>query len=121
MSIKPIRVEFILSMPGVNTWNGRWSGEAKRYAIVRTVEHELITLCPHLSWGYNFGDGWYASVAGRIMNSGERAKKSDGFCGYDWMVDSIIRYGSILNEQQAHARALSKVLDEVNQPITTNI
>ena len=22
-------------------------------------------------------------------------KKSDGFCGYDWMIESIIKYGEI--------------------------
>ena len=30
-------VLFTLSMPGRNSWNGRWSGEGKKYNIVRKM------------------------------------------------------------------------------------
>lgn len=93
------RIEFRLSMPHVNTWNGRWSGEERNYTIVRNLtEHAIRDLLgdkPSVSLGYNFGDGWFARVVARIVPSGERLKKSDGFCGYDWMVTDILDHGFI--------------------------
>lgn len=35
---------------------------------------------------------WEHETAG--AQKGERLKKSDGFCGYGWMVDNILAYGS---------------------------
>jgi hypothetical protein len=35
-------------------------------------------------------------VSCRILLKGERLGKSDGFSGYDWMVDSILDYGKIM-------------------------
>lgn len=90
------RVEFLLSMPNVGSWNGKWSGASRRYAIKRNLTNkylEKMTL-PN-SWYHSFGDGWAASVSARIMEPGERFRKSDGFCGYDWMVDNIVWYGRI--------------------------
>lgn len=46
-------------------------------------------------WYYSFGDGWAASVSARVMSKGERSSRSDGFCGYDWMVRSILTHGDI--------------------------
>lgn len=93
------RVEFVLTMPNVASWNGRWSGEGKHHAIVRQLrEGDLARL--HIaegmtpSWYYNFGDGWGANVEARLVPAGARLKKSAGFCGYDWMVDNIIRWGT---------------------------
>jgi hypothetical protein len=89
------RVEFRLSMPSVNSWNGRWSGEDRDYLIVREIpESRIQELGVPSSWSYSFGDGWVARVAARLMEPGEKAKKSDGFCGYDWMVDNIVRWGT---------------------------
>ncbi len=102
------RIEFVLTMPGVASWNGKWSGEGKHYAIVRTLA-EKITARLNLdangraSWSYNFGDGWCASVSARALPKGERAKKSAGFCGYDWMVESILRHGHIMSHAQEEA------------------
>ena len=33
----------------------------------------------------------------KVNAAAERSlmKMSDGFCGYDWMIDSIIKYGEI--------------------------
>ena len=88
------RVEFKLSMPNVNSWNGRWSGENKNYRIVRSVDAETVANWGSMYWHYSFGDGWCAGVKAHVMKPGERKKKSDGFCGYDWMVDNIIRWGT---------------------------
>lgn len=90
-----VRVEFRLSMPRVSSWNGQWSGAGRNYAIVRSIRAsraaELLRSSP---FTHSFGDGWVAAVDARLLPEGERAKKSDGFCGYDWMVDRIIAFGS---------------------------
>lgn len=93
------RVEFRLSMPNNNSWNGRWSGEGRNYTIVANLSDKLAAKVlgekGRDSWGYNFGDGWFASVEGRAVPKGERLRKSNGFCGYDWMVRSILTDGEI--------------------------
>jgi len=92
---------FELSMPSNNAWNGRWTGEGTCYAIVRsfrtgwpTVDGKSIPSYAH----YAFGDGWAAAVTVREVDRIEAAKLrllSQGFCGYDWMVESLIRTGAI--------------------------
>lgn len=95
-------VAFELSMPNVNSWNGRWSGEGGCYAILKTFrgkkqEAKAAELCAKRSHYYNFGDGWGASVGVREVDAVEARrlrKASVGFCGYDWMVENIIRWGT---------------------------
>jgi hypothetical protein len=88
-------MEFRLSMPVVNSWNGRWSGEDRRYAVIRNLGvRDVGVIGDTRSWTYAFGDGWVARVEAREMQPGERAKKSDGFCGYDWMIDNILRWNT---------------------------
>lgn len=93
------RVEFKLTMPGRSSWDGKWSGQSRNYTIKKTLTDKIVAKLfgekQRESWGYNFGDGWFASVEGRIVPKGERLKKSDGFNGYDWMVRSIIADGEI--------------------------
>ena len=90
---------FRLSMPNVSSWNGRWSGEGREYTKLvdeRQAKHELKG-----SYYYDFGDGWGARIDVTTVTGGEVAKirkRSDGFCGYDWMVDSILRHGEITTE-----------------------
>lgn len=92
------RVEFKLSMPGRSSWNGKWSGEGQNYTIVRTLTDKtaakLLDEKGTGYWSHAFGDGWVAGVDARTLVKGERAKKSDGFCGYEWMVENIILYGA---------------------------
>jgi len=93
------RVEFVLSMPNNNAWNGKWTGESNHYAIKKNITNktvkELFKDKAERSWHYNFGDGWTACVAARIVKPGEKLKKSNGFCGYSWMVDSIMLHDEI--------------------------
>jgi hypothetical protein len=81
---------FELSMPGVNSWNGRWSGEQKPHVKVLNVGAKCLAKPGR--YGYDFGDGWRASVTVREVD-GKTARKlrreSAGFCGYDWMCDEI--------------------------------
>lgn len=88
---------FELSMPGVNSWNGRWTGEDSYYARTRRVsENDASNL--EKSYYLDFGDGWRAEVTVKRVDVREAAKirkRSDGFHGYDWMIDSILRHRAI--------------------------
>ena len=89
---------FELSMPNVGSWNGKWTGEKNYYAKVINFGHtkkgieKAREILSKKYFNYNFGDGWSAGIYIREMNGKEAAKarrKSNGFCGYDWMVESI--------------------------------
>lgn len=62
--------------------------------------------CPYMDYGitcreklyYRWDDGWEACVSVRRMPVNEARKlerRSDGFCGYDWMITSIVNKGCI--------------------------
>ncbi len=97
-------IAFVLTMPNNNSWNGKWSGAGRCYAVVKSVsdakknaaKYRAILDKRHFS--YNFGDGWRASVeVFQSMPSEARRlrKHSEGFCGYDWMIDTILEHGEI--------------------------
>jgi hypothetical protein len=51
------------------------------------------------SFYYNFEDGWVASVRWEVKTATECRRivaRSKGFCGYDWMIDEILKHGRIL-------------------------
>ena len=89
------RIEFRLTMPR-REWDGGWSGADRKYLIVRTVTDKVAAelMDDGGDWYYRWDDGWVAAIRARVMRPGERAAKSDGFCGYDWMVRNILAYGS---------------------------
>jgi hypothetical protein len=92
---------FILSMPSNNSWNGRWTGEEQVWARVksfssRDFKEKLVKLVG--DHRYAFGDGWVACVTVEVVEADEKRKllkKSAGFCGYDWMINSLIDHGEI--------------------------
>jgi len=90
-------IAFILTMPSIGSWNGKWSGEDNLYAIVRaerSVPKDVVVK----SFWYNWNDGWSACVSVEKVDcktGNTIIKKSRGFCGYNWMVDSIIKNGCI--------------------------
>lgn len=90
---------FILSMPSNNSWNGRWSGEENVYAKTRPMPRSAKKKDQVIGTHYhNFGDGWCAAVECRAVTTAEARKImkfSRGFCGYDWMINSIMLYGEI--------------------------
>jgi hypothetical protein len=103
------RIEFTLEMPNAGSWNGRWSGEGKNYSIVRRLTNDK---CAELkigengnSWYHGWNDGWGARVNARIVKAGERLKRSDGFCGYSWMVSNILQYGATKKPESAASGA----------------
>lgn len=85
-------------MPGVASWNGRWSGEGRNYSIVRSLSAAEAAKLDGKHWSYRWSDGWCALVSAKIVVG--KVKKSDGFYGYDWMVDSILRDGVILADHE---------------------
>lgn len=94
---------FTLTMPSCGSWNNKWSGEGKRYVNTRKncqVPKDVIGKQFYHRWE----DGWTACVDVQKLDCKEANKimrKSAGFCGYDWMIDSIIKYGDIryLNDE----------------------
>lgn len=89
---------FVLTMPCVNTWNGRWTGEGCFYAHVEKVHEHTANDISDQSYDYDFGDGWMARIDVKIVDSkdAKNAKeKSEGFLGYKWMVNSIIQHKEI--------------------------
>ena len=94
---------FRLSMPNVGSWNGKWTGEGDFYAVVRSFKTkqslEVAKLLKEY-YHYDFGDGWAAGISITKVDLKEvRAikKNTKGFCGYEWMIDSIVKNGKILN------------------------
>lgn len=104
-------LSFELSMPGVNSWNGRWTGESKPHARVLKVGSGCKAKPGR--YEYDFGDGWRAAVTVRQVD-GATARKlrkdSAGFCGYDWMIDEIRFDGRIktLAERTAKVKPINK-------------
>lgn len=96
---------FELSMPNCNSWNGRWTGrwtgEGRAYIRTKTFRGaKSITKASELIGYhyYSFGDGWGAGVHVREVDSAEARrirKKSAGFHGYDWMIESLLQNGLI--------------------------
>ena len=94
---------FRLSMPKNNSWNGRWTGEGKHYNIIRHVKESETEMAKTVlecgKFSHDFGDGWVAAVHVQTVNCSDAEKLrelSDGFSGYDWMIDSIMDNGEIV-------------------------
>lgn len=95
---------FTLSMPGRNSWNGKWSGDARGNFLFKTVsntiknKNKVNKLIANGPYSYNFGDGWCASISLEVITEAERRKRqkiNSGFSGYNWMVTSIWFDGEI--------------------------
>ena len=96
---------FTLTMPNVGSWNGKWSGEKNFYAKIVSSgrSKEAIVKAEEILkkkyFHYNFGDGWSAGITVKEVDAKEAAKitrKSKGFCGYGWMIQSIQDRGTII-------------------------
>jgi len=94
-------VSFTLSMPNVGSWDGRWSGSERNYVLVQSLKVAVANpILKRGNYHYSFGDGWSASISTKEVDGNESRRlrrKSDGFCGYNWMVSTIVKYGKILN------------------------
>ena len=95
-------VAYTLTMPSAPSWNGKWSGEDRLWCVVRKYKdaraQEISKSTSSTHYYYRWSDGWIANVHARIVSSAEASqlrKKSFGFAGYEWMIDSIESYGKI--------------------------
>lgn len=111
-------ISFELTMPNRNTWNGKWSGDGDRFFIIKTLKKSQLSFMEgknSKSFYYNFGDGWGANVKAETVDSREgrkRRKISKWFCGYDWMVDEIIKHGRIITrEERIEINKKKKLID----------
>ena len=96
-------IEFRLTIPNVGSWNGRWSGESNYYAQIHTLPKTAAEKLIDKSYFHDFGDGWSASIRTRQVDSKEAQKirkKSKGFCGYEWMIKSILLYDKIQTDKE---------------------
>ena len=94
---------FTLTMPTAGSWNGKWSGAEFLHARTRTfpnskASRDRVSKLIGKSFSYHWTDGWSALVEVREVDRAEAARlrrKSRGFAGYDWMIDSILANGRI--------------------------
>lgn len=97
-------IAFYLTMPGNASWNGKWTGENNLYAkTVKVTKEQGEKILKEDSYLYDFGDGWKACISVKIVaakEAGEIRRASQGFCGYDWMIDHIIHVGRIIDTSQ---------------------
>lgn len=96
---------FELSMPNIGSWNGKWTGVGRHYVRVISMRAKKAAqkILEKSRYRYNFGDGWSACVSVREVTPSEAQKlrrKTNGFCGYDWMIDSIRNHGEITCSKQ---------------------
>jgi hypothetical protein len=107
---------FSLTMPNKGSWNGQWSSEGNAYLRTRNIPDkrafEILNNKESNNFYYRWEDGWGANVNVKRIYSQEAVKArriSKGFCGYDWMIDSIIKYSKIFADEEDY----QKYLDEV--------
>lgn len=91
-------VAFELSMPHCGSWNGHWSGENQKHLMFQRMSDRLAAALDGQSWDYRWDDGWSAVINARVVDATEARKlrkQNAGFCGYEWMVKSILSFGRI--------------------------
>lgn len=99
---------FHLSMPNCSSWNGKWSGEGKKYVIVKTFKgKKSIENAEKIRdagyFHYSWSDGWGAGITVKEVDSAQASKlrkESQGFSGYDWMVRTICDYGKPMADHE---------------------
>lgn len=95
-------IVFELTMPHVGSWNGKWTGADRQY--IRTRDERKV---PKEIWNkdffYRWSDGWESCVSVTKMKASDASKlerKSSGFLGYDWMINSLIADGYIHTKEE---------------------
>lgn len=104
---KKNRVLFTLSMTSNNSCNNKWSVDDRSYCIGSKVAFRYgKPLYPNLKEGnyiYDFEDGWVANVNVKFVTPSEAKdamKKSDVFCGYEWMCDELMATGKFSTRRE---------------------
>lgn len=113
-------IKYQLTMPGVGSWNGKWTGDSRYYVKVRKYSdvrdaEKVKKILANKSYYYGWGDGWGANVKVELIDGQQsirEKRKSDGFCGYEWMIDSIEKIQKILTPEQLEAGQVSNLSEE---------
>ena len=90
-------IVFELTMPNKGSWNGKWADEHRRHIRLRR-EREVPKMYVGRDFYYRWDDGWEACVSVSKLPYDDAIKlnnQSSGFCGYGWMINSIIQDGYI--------------------------
>ena len=104
---------FKLSMPHRGSWNNKWSGENINYTIAKRFYKNDFKKLPDIVGKYHeyrWDDGWTAVVKVQhltnIKEVKQLTKNSKGFCGYDWMIESLLKFGKIMsrNDQEKYSK-----------------
>lgn len=102
---------FILNFPNTPTWNGNFSGSGKFYGMLQRVAKQQEEELDGKTFSYRWEDGWSARIECRKVSAQEAAqirRNSQGFWGYGWMVESIIKNGAIVIPQP-DARCVAEI------------
>ncbi len=95
---------FTLTMPGCGSWNGVDTGAGRFHGIIKSLSNEdSKRVLETKDYRYTWDDGWSANIEVQKITGKDRPKierRSEGFRGYDWMVDSIIKHGKIITEKE---------------------
>ena len=84
------RIIFKLLLPGTG-------GIGNFFRVVRVSDKAAKDLSEK-SWCHKFDDGTRLFMSAEIAPYMKRLPKSDGFCGSEWAVDSIVKHGVIVYE-----------------------
>lgn len=102
-------LRFELTMPNNSAWNGIDTGNRGCHYVFRDVDKLLANKLDGTCYYYDFGDGWGANIEVKK----EKKCKSNGFRGYEWMVDEIIEYGHIKKvEERRYSNKLECAFEE---------
>jgi hypothetical protein len=93
-------LQFELTISNHNTCDGIIENKG-RYFIHLNVAKLKANKLNGRNFRYSFGDGWETT----ITVSKNKRQKSNGFLGYDWMVDDILKYDKIFPIHNRLARA----------------
>lgn len=100
----------------IGSWDRKWPGEGRVYAKSKKIYKEQeeflaskgisMKIGEQTTFIHNFEDGWTAKVTvtvGRASDFADILKRSEGFLGYDWMIDNILEHGRILTQKELKA------------------
>lgn len=112
---------FSLSMPNCASWNGKWSGDGKKYVIVKTFRSKNdIEKAKKIRdtgyYRYSWPDGWSAGITVTEVTPSQAAslrRSSEGFCGYGWMVQTICLYGAPMSSSEVEQFLNNQKMEKV--------
>jgi len=94
-------IKFELKMTNIASWNGKWSGEKEQFVNFRNLSKgKILELLGGQNgtetkyYRHDWKDGWGCNVVVSRSNAKEKRKlkKHINFCGYEWMIENIIKH-----------------------------